>query len=114
MADAPTCPDCGGVVDRHWSITMSYDDAVVWLHDDTVCAKTRDEVHKLLRDEPAWVESERETVALSVHESEPERMSTCALCGETKVANPKSPYFAARPDRETDADWDGCVQGMGT
>ena len=42
------------------------------------------------------------------------RMSTCALCGETKVADPTSSYFTARPDRETDSDWDGCVQGMGT
>jgi hypothetical protein len=46
--DAPTCPDCGAVVERHWSITMTDDQAEVWLHDDTVCARARDEVRSML------------------------------------------------------------------
>lgn len=45
---------------------------------------------------------------------EPVRMSMCTSCGETKVADPTSRYFTARPDSDMDFDWDGCSAGSGT
>jgi hypothetical protein len=42
------------------------------------------------------------------------RMSLCSACGETKVADPTSRFFEARPDSDMDFDWDGCSEGSGT
>jgi hypothetical protein len=42
------------------------------------------------------------------------RRSKCASCGSTKVSNPTSRYFEARPNQEFDSDWDGCEQGSGS
>ena len=99
-----TCPKCGKLVELHWTLAMTPEELEGWHDDRGVCALTRSEVLYLIGHDEG----------LGIHEAEPERMSTCALCGGEKVANPKSKFFTARPEQETDLEWDGCEQGSGT
>jgi hypothetical protein len=53
----------------------------------------------------AWIESiDRRTP----------RMAVCTACGSVFPSKPGGPMFEARPDRDTDLDWDGCSAGSGT
>ena len=94
------CPECHEPVEDHWSLALTDEERRTWKPVTRVCHRSRGEVMML-------IEKAAEKAA------EP-RLSRCSSCGSTFPSNPSSSYFSARPERDTDSDWDGCNQGMGT